>query len=311
MDYLSRTSSLGNTLIDFCRQTENELVLIAPFIKASALDRILSSLHTDINLLCVTRWLPSEIAAGSSDVFVFEIVNDCNGSLWLRQDLHAKYYRSDEHVLIGSANLTNSALGWTINPNLEILIPVDRSTYDIADFERHTLDKAVEVDLDLYDTMVAASEKWSQHEEYEPDTLAYLDHRIAASTWVPVSRFPANLYKVYKDINSDMIPNSTREAGLQDLSILQPPGGLEEELFNQTIGITLLTLPVINLIDHHATTSQRFGVIRDLIKHQLNLSHDEASRAWQTIIRWLRHFLPGRYEYSRPQYSEIITRVKR
>lgn len=287
------------------------MVLIAPYIKVITLEKILESVATDVNLTCVTRWLPKDIVSGSSDLAVFEIVNDRNGSLWLRQNLHAKYYRSDEHMLIGSANLTNSALSWTSDPNLEILVPIDNSTYDATEFEEHVLSEAIEVDLDLYKSMAAASVSWPNLDiDYKLDYNVFLrDHSESPRIWVPASRFPTNLYRVYQDMNSDDLPRLTREAGLRDLFVLQPPSGLDEELFNHTIGISLLTMPVFDLIDHQVVTSQRFGAMRDLIKQKCDFTNDEASRAWQTLIRWIRHFLPDRYEYTRPKYSEIITKT--
>ena len=311
MEYSLSDCRLGDRLGDLCRQATREIVLIAPFIKAKALDRILEFLGADIDLLCVTRWLPSEIASGASDLEVFEIVRDHHGSLRLRQNLHAKYYRSDGHVLIGSANLTNSALGWTSDPNLEILVPVDNTTRDITEFEEYVLSGAIEVDLELYESMVAASEDWPNFDiAYRPDDTIVLEgYPGSPKIWIPASRFPTSLYKVYKDMDSDGLPRLTRESGLQDLFVLQPSSGLDEKLFNQTIGVSLLTMPVFDLIDRQVVTSQRFGAMRDLIKQRCNLTNDEASRAWQTLIRWIRHFLPDRYEYTRPKHSERIVKI--
>lgn len=311
MEYSLSDFNLGDRLVKLCGQATQEVVLIAPFIKAEALNRTLQSLGADVSLLCVTRWLPSEIASGYSDLEIFEIVRTYHGSLWLRQNLHAKYYRSDERVLIGSANLTNSALSWTSDPNLEILVPIDNSTYDTRKFEEHVLSEAIEVNLDLYESMTAASESWPNLDiEYKlDDTVFPQDHPESLRIWVPISRFPTNLYKVYKDMNSDDLPELTREAGLRDLFVLQPPSGLDEELFNQTIGIILLTMPVFDLIDHQVATSQRFGAMRDMLRQKCEFTNDEASRAWQTLIRWIRHFLPDRYEYTRPKHSERITKA--
>lgn len=311
MEYSLSDCRQGDRLVNLCRQATQKIVLIAPFIKTKAIDRILESVDTDVSLLCVTRWLPSEIASGASDLEVFKIVRNHHGSLWLRQNLHAKYYRSDDRVLIGSANLTNSALGWTSDPNLEILVPIDNTTYDTTEFEENTLSEAIEVDFDLYESMVAASENWPSHDiEYElDDTVVSQDRPEGPTIWVPASRFPANLYKVYMDRSSDDLPRLTREAGLQDLLVLQPPSGLDEELFNQTIGISLLTMPVFDLIDHKVVVSQRFGVMQNLIRRRCNFTTDEATRAWQTLIRWIRHFLPDRYEYTRPKHSERITKI--
>ena len=199
MEYSLSNCRLGDRLSDLCRQATQEIVLIAPFIKAKALDRILESLGTGVDLLCVTRWLPSEIAAGASDLEVFEIVKHHHGSLRLRQNLHAKYYRSDERVLIGSANLTNSALGWTSGPNLEILLPVNDTTCNTTEFEEYVLSEAIEVDLELYESMVAASENWPNLDiEYTlGDTVDLSDRPESLEIWIPASRFPTSLYKKF------------------------------------------------------------------------------------------------------------------
>ena len=84
----------GDALLDLCRNTQRELVLVSPFIKTVALDRLLTSLGDDVGLKCITRWRPAEVAAGVSDLAVFGLLNERGGALWLRQDLHAKYFES-------------------------------------------------------------------------------------------------------------------------------------------------------------------------------------------------------------------------
>jgi len=33
------------------------------------------------------------------------------------------------------------------------------------------------------------------------------------------------------------------------------------------------------------------------------------SEKWQTLMRWLLHFLPGRHEVSVPRYSVVIRKI--
>lgn len=304
-------STPGDALLDLCRNSRQDLVLAAPFIKVGALERLLTCVDEDVSPVCITRWRPAEIAAGVSDLDVFSILTERNGNLWLRQDLHAKYFRGDENVLVGSANLTAAALGWSTSPNFELLLAVDRNTEGVADFERVALRGAVEVDHDLYEAFAAAAQDWATPKS--PDEVDLLPPSESAtvdlSRWLPALRRPGDLYAVYQTPVSDDIPAATREAGSRDLAVLQPPIGLSEEAFNRAIGAALLSLPVMSLIDRHVASPQRFGAIRDLLKDRLDLTHDDASRTWQTLIRWLRHFLPDRYEYSRPRHSEIISRA--
>lgn len=118
---------LGTELSKLCTEADRELLLVAPFIKASVLERLLDKISSDVTLKCITRWFPEEIVTGVSDLEVWNLIqNRPNSSLWLRSDLHAKYYRADNHCLVGSANLTGKALGWSDCPNLELLVPLSQ-----------------------------------------------------------------------------------------------------------------------------------------------------------------------------------------
>ena len=84
-------------------------------------------------MVVVTRWRPAEIAAGLSDLEVFDIANERpRTEVRLSHSLHAKLYVADDRCLVGSANLTAAALGWRQDSNLEILIPAERNHPDIG-----------------------------------------------------------------------------------------------------------------------------------------------------------------------------------
>src|SRR5690606_13352584 len=115
--------NLGDQLEQLCRSTTQTLWLVAPFIKQVTLKRLLEHVAPEVTIDCVTRWRLDEIVAGVSDLGVWLLIRERpNSTLWLRSDLHAKYYRGDHQALVGSANLTNTALGWSPRPNLELLI---------------------------------------------------------------------------------------------------------------------------------------------------------------------------------------------
>jgi len=56
--------------------------------------------------------------------------------LYIRQDLHAKFFAADDRCLVGSANVTSAALGWREPANLELLIPVKRTTAEVVALRR-------------------------------------------------------------------------------------------------------------------------------------------------------------------------------
>ena len=302
--------AFGDTLREEVGRAHEEVVLVAPFVKAAALARIVEPLAEGVKLVCVTRWRPEEIAAGVSDSGAYDVVSRRGGSFWLRQDLHAKYFRCDSFVAVGSANLTNAALGWSAEPNLELMVSVGAETVCAKRFEEVVLRGAVQVDRDLYETVASMLKGWRAgrgiSEPFVGDGAE--SNGLELDGWVPLTREPADLYHVYVDPRADDLPKATREAGMRDLAVLQPPRDLREREFNIVIGVNLLAMPMVNYLDQVLSTPQRFGALRNRVRHKLGVSERDASRTCQTLVRWLRYFLGSRYEYRRPGYTEVIAR---
>ncbi len=98
MTGLAEFRDLGLRLTEFAGSTKSEIVLIAPFVKVDPLKRILGAVAADTAVTLVTRWRADEIAAGVSDVGVFEVIDSIGGRVLLLNRLHAKYFRSDDRV---------------------------------------------------------------------------------------------------------------------------------------------------------------------------------------------------------------------
>lgn len=309
-----RGHTLGSALERLCQTASDEILLVAPFIKASAFARLLKSIPQTTRLNCVTRWRPADIMSGATDLEVFQIVDTHRGTLWLRQDLHAKYFRGDDNVLIGSANLTNSALGWSSNPNLEILVNVNLKENGLEEFEKTLFEAAVCVDENLYQTFLESADNWKldayleDHQDILVEETFSYEPQLRLESWIPACRSPADLFRVYQPSESEVIPTETAQSEKHDLAILQPPLGLTTDEFKGVIAVSLLAIPIFNSIDRFVIKPRRFGEVREYLQEEFSLSHEESTRAWQTIIRWIRHFLPERYEYNKPNYSEIILR---
>ena len=121
---MSKTEPVGVLLLKACASARRQLVVCAPFIKAAVIERVMRATNEEVVIEVFTRWRPDEIAANVSDTQVLSLVANRGGSVYLCDRLHAKYVRFDERALIGSANLTSAALGWSASPNLELLIEV-------------------------------------------------------------------------------------------------------------------------------------------------------------------------------------------
>ena len=127
-------NSCGDDIVSLLTKARRDVLIVAPFMRSSPLARLLQSIQESVNVLIVTRWRPADIVAGASDLGVFDLTEANSIPLLLRHDLHAKLFIADDHCLIGSANVTATALGWRAPSNLELLAPADRSSPKISTF---------------------------------------------------------------------------------------------------------------------------------------------------------------------------------
>lgn len=304
----------GLQLEELCNQARHEVLLAAPFIKLNTFDRLLKSIDQNIKVRCVTRWHPDEIVAGVSDLDVWLLVKERpHTTLWLRSDLHAKYYRGDQKVLVGSANLTNAALGWSRQANLELLISSDV----LADFEQELFAESVIVDDSLYKhvkQIVDALPAISKLELVDiSSALLDLDEDnippVLLEAWLPLLRHPEKLYTAYAG-DIDQLGTGSQIAALHDLQVLDIPIGLNREQFEAYVGIQLLQKPIIRQVDQFVERPQRFGAVRDFLRTlPCGIPEEfDADIAWQTLMRWLLYFLSNNYYTKLANHSEIFAR---
>lgn len=311
-------SELGDRLEQLCAEGRRAVMLVAPFVKLKTLERLIHQVPAAVPVRCVTRWRPDELAAGVCDVEIWPLVRERPGAeLWLRNDLHAKYYRSDDRCLVGSANLTGAALGWSLQPNLELLVELPASVPVCIAFERELLSAAVQADDDLYRQVAAAAEALRPEGfplyfgEGSRATWGPPNDQLSMPLyqWLPRLRYPEDLYLAYAG-RGEELSLASREVAYSDLLALGLSPGLSQPAFGQSVGALLLQMPIIHSIDQFLTEPQRFGAVRDRLAAlpcALNSDFDPA-RAWQTLMRWLLYFLPGRYTRLPSRHSEVVAR---
>lgn len=311
----------GFLLEELCRKAQHEIVIAAPFIKVSALERLLTNVSPNAEIKCITRWRIEEILNGVSDIEIWETLRVLpRAILLLRTDLHAKYYRGDSECLIGSANVTKTALGWAIQPNLELLIPSPSHAHQLREFENHLIDGCIQVDDSLFNYIKKAVQlakdqqppisKWEEIDYDIANNSQELEEIIPPTKWFPLLRSPDTLFWAYKG-DIDKLTTAQKDTALVDLKSLPIPPNLSLEAFIPSVGVLLLQKPIIRLVDNFVSTPQRFGAVRDYI-NTLSCAGNpnfDASDAWQTLMRWLLYFLPTRYKLAVPRHSEIIYRV--
>ncbi len=272
----------GDELIRLCAEAKH-LVLAAPYIKAGALAKVLSEVSPDASLICITRWSLQDLILGASDIECRTIVSSLDGSFRLHSSLHAKYYRIDDVVLVGSANLTSSAMGWSRQPNLEILCRAG-DDFDAGTFQQELLRDAREISDQEFLRWEVVIKTHAQSESPLTDRQPLLD------SWRPATREPRHLELAYQDREEAIASSDEQRAARQDIHTLLIPPGLTDEQVRAWISVNLLDAPftnsVIQLQNMEAQDASR------QLADTYNLRITDARRDMETVHNWLAFFAP-------------------
>ena len=313
-----RMATIGDELIELLSGARSEATIIAPFMKAAVVKRLMQNLAPGVVLSCITRWHPHEIKYGVSDLEVWDVLRAHEpSSLSLIPTLHAKFYRADDNYAIGSANLTNAALGWSTRPNVELLISGEMDPR-LRDWESFLFSQATNVDESLVRFFARLVDDLPNDNlvftEHYSDTGSTFDEEYGASnlevrSWLPMTRYPEHLYKAYLG-HTEELSAAARESAKYDLLALAVPKGLDPDGFGVSVAASLLQMPVVHRIDQFLAEPRSFGAVRDFLGALPQYpQHRDPSADWQTLMRWFRHFLPQRFLVSVPNYSEVTFRV--
>ena len=267
----------GDELLRCCAEAQH-LFIVAPYIKANALTRVIDAIGDISSLTCVTRWDPHDLAVGVSDTECRAIVKEHGGSFRLHPSLHAKYYRMDDDVLIGSANLTFSALGWSTQPNLEILCRAGND-FDAHTFQQELLKEAREISDDEFFLWEAVAKTNIGSRKLTAGGQPLL------ATWRPATRDPRHLELAYRGQDEEIASFDEQRAAHSDIQALQIPPGLNSEQVRTWASACLLAAPFTNSV-----VRLNGMEVRDasrLLADAYVLSITEARRDMETIQNWM------------------------
>ena len=261
----------------------HDVFLAAPYIKLPTLNMILDCISHDAKLTCVTRWNLQDIAVGASDLECRTAVLAHNGAFMLHPLLHAKYYRFDDKILIGSANLTGAGLGHIATPNLEILC-APSSEFNTQDFEAKLLAESHEISDDEF-------ENWSslQAIDLPVEWPTFSEGHIGSADWRPQTRDPEHLWLAYSD-NADAIASyDERVLAALDLHDIGVPLGLPRQSFDAWVGSRLLSSPFVSAVMRlqEAGPSPEWAAFAE----SWDMSRADVTRAIATAQAWRAAFL--------------------
>ena len=291
----------GDGILELVRTANDRVVIAAPYIKSPTLRRLLDAVPEMVSeCICVTRWLPEDIASGVCDLEILDdLAHARGGRLLVHPHLHAKYYSNGHQSLVGSANLTARGLGWHKPSNVEMLVAVRADFEGLGEWEQKLLGSAVEATGQLRDQIRRQAELLEQAgplrsvPEVEEETS---DHE-EPSLWMPQCPAPERLWQVYLGRGADTMVSSAFEAAQGDLAALFPPQGLAQDLFTAYVAGILKQMPLLAEIDKLAASGLTDTKAHDFLADRLrNTDHEsEYEQVWRVVKQWLIHFFPENY----------------
>lgn len=293
----------GDLLIAHLARAKKSVLLCAPFIKLGVAKRLLAAVDPHVAVEIVTRWHAEEVAAGVSDLAVFELVVGRPGTtMRLIDNLHAKLYASDDLLLAGSANLTATALGWCDDPNLELLMPVPSD------------DEAVlRCRVALSAARLATAEERAAIQavvdglQRPPLPAAKPVDDALAQLWLPKLAAPERLFTAYVPSARERLTSSATEAADHDLLALAIEPHLNEAVFRARVAERFSTMPAVATVLKAAQNDLSDAAAADLIQTLVGTSDMAAAARWQIVREWLTYFLRDKYEIA-PQ--SFVTRLR-
>ena len=287
----------GDEISSILNRAEYNVLIVAPFIRSEALSRLLEVIPTDIETTVVTRWRPSDLLSGASDLDVYNLALSNGFSLFVRQDLHAKYFAVDNVCLVGSANVTLTALGWKTPANLELLTTVLRTSDRMKEFEDSLMSGAVEVTAAQHIRLKNLLEKLKGSSLVFYDAQSITALKPLPPNWVPKSRNPEELYSVYSG-NLD-VSRSALNTMNEELTIIGALPGLDEEGFRAIVAATIAQSPLIDRVIRqieskgHVTETELQAILAAIGTEESKYNPRDVL---QVLERWFSYFLSDHYE---------------
>ena len=299
--------TLGENVVSLLSAARENALIVAPFIRSDALGRVLENVRDDTPITIVTRWRPSDILAGASDLRVYDMAEARKAQLYLRYDLHAKFFAGDNKCLVGSANVTLSALGWRNPSNFELLIPIARNADHIVEFEKELLAGSVRAREEQKNRLEELFERLRDLAVAVPkDKNEEKAVGLLPPSWIPRIRNPEELYTVYRG-ESDVSRSALRPMQ-ETLAQIGAVSGLDEEGFRAWVAASISQTPLIAKVIQHIdskgqVTESALGEV--LVEIGVTSEEFRPREVLEMLERWMTYFLPARYETARDSIKLI------
>lgn len=297
---------VGTRLLTSFSLARNSARIAAPFVKAHTLERVLEAIPDAVPVTCITRWRPEDIASGVCDLEIFNLLKERgNAVLFVQPHLHAKFFAADDLCLIGSANLTHSALGWRSPSNKELLVELDANQHKLNQWWDGLLAISIAATREMTDALarhahaLKSSGAPLDHPEFVPPNSA------PDVIWAPECPRWSGLWEAYIG-DDEKMPASTMRSAQADLLQLCLPPGLDEADFKAALAAVIRGTDIFQRIEQLSSEGLTDEAGHKLLCSFCGVPEKDAPRRWDQIKAWLSALYPNEYRVETNQ--EVLLR---
>ncbi len=297
---------IGEHLLSVLSRAQTSVQIAAPFIKSYSLERALMAVPEGVSVTCVTRWRPEDIASGVCDLEILDRLSERPGStLLVHPHLHAKFFAADDLCLVGSANLTHTALGWRSPANLELLVELDSHKHGLNEWWAKLIANSIVATQEM--KVALAEQAEALRISGNPIARPEADPEDAEDTtvWAPQCPRWSGLWEAYVG-DEDQMPASAMRSARDDLEVLAIPLGLNEVEFREALTTIFRNTIIVQEIERLSTTGLTDSAAHDLLRSLCGLTEKETARRWQVLKGWLSELFPQEYHVETNQ--EVLMR---
>lgn len=311
-------NDLENVLKDYLSIPSKETTYIAaPFINPELLESVLQPKWNQ-KVVVITSWRKDHLLAGVSKIEIYEVVKrHPKWSLFINDRLHSKFYSNDLiSALIGSANLTYSALQDRKDSNYELLTYIEMSDLDRNSF-RSLLEDSNLVDEEYYQKCLEwYDQNRDQFEKLPTDSIVPKEGK----DWFLISSLPASIspmriWEIIVEASSTDNSWGEYEAAKHDVELfgINCSDYVNKEEFRDALSDLVGAHPFIKAFsDNIDSEGLYFGAAKEWIQQNCTnvpvpYRRDITEYA-QALYVWLPELFPKIFSVNRPNYSQIIIR---
>lgn len=272
------------------------ILLVVPFVKLDALNRLLSVSQHHPRLKVIVRWRSEDILAGASDLDVYPSLKKRGIPLYLNPDIHLKLYIFESnHAFNTSGNITMKGLGYSDSPNIEVGNVVPLVDVDWVNIYR-LINDSRPVDDDLYGAyqrMAAAADG-----TFQVPKLPQFKERLYTIQSLPATGNPNTLLQFYRHPDRSSLPPEEYRRAIHDLVTYRISPGLSADTFLSHLKAQFQATPfVIDFVSLiKGEKSLRFGAVNAWIHRKCEdvpLPYRwEINENTRILYNWLAYFFP-------------------